>query len=97
LTAFLSILVLGAVLLATKCALEKRFDRWFAAGLAVLAVTCVASSLLARTQARDHFATVLLRWLPGIPAAWKRTLVYAFQTGGMDGTRTLFTLRAISL
>ena len=60
-TAFLSILVLGAVLLAKKCALEKRFDRWFAAGLAVLAVTFVASSLLAKTQAWDHFATVLLR------------------------------------
>jgi hypothetical protein len=48
------------VLLAAKCALEKRFDRWFAAGLAVLAAICVASSLLARTAAWDRFATALL-------------------------------------
>lgn len=60
-SAFVSILVLGAVQLATKCALERRFDRWFAGGLAVLAVICVASSRLARTEAWDHFATVLLR------------------------------------
>jgi hypothetical protein len=59
-SAFVSILALGAVLLAVKCALEKRFDRWFAAGLAVLAVICVASSLLARTAAWDRFATALL-------------------------------------
>jgi hypothetical protein len=59
-SAFVSILALGVVLLAAKCALEKRFDRWFAAGLAVLAAICVASSLLARTAAWDRFATALL-------------------------------------
>jgi hypothetical protein len=59
-SAFVSILALGVVLLAAKCALEKRFDRWFAAGLAVLGVICVASSLLARTAVWDRFATALL-------------------------------------
>jgi hypothetical protein len=44
-----------------KSALEKRFDRWFAAGLAALTIICLVTSLLARTQAWDQFASVLLR------------------------------------
>ena len=35
-SAFVSILLLGALLLGVKCAIEKRFDRWFAGGLAAL-------------------------------------------------------------
>ncbi len=60
-SAFVSMLLLGALLLAVKCAIEKRFDRWFAAGLAVLAVICMASSLAAKTGAWDQLATLLLR------------------------------------
>jgi hypothetical protein len=60
-SAFVSMLLLGALLLAVKCVIEKRFDRWFAAGLAVLTVICLLSSLIARTEAWDQFATVLLR------------------------------------
>ena len=60
-SAFVSMLVLGALMLAVKCAIEKRFDRWFAGGLAVLAIICVAASLMAKTTAWEQFATLLLR------------------------------------
>jgi hypothetical protein len=49
------------VLFAVKCAIEKRFDRWFAGGLVVLAVICIAASLVAKTTAWEQFATLLLR------------------------------------
>jgi hypothetical protein len=60
LSAFVSMLALGTILLAAKCALENRFDRWFAAGLASLAAFCVAASLVARTSTWDKFASLLL-------------------------------------
>jgi hypothetical protein len=60
-SAFVSMLVLGTLMLAVKCAIEKRFDRWFAGGLAVLAVICIAASLVAKTTAWEQFATLLLR------------------------------------
>jgi hypothetical protein len=60
-SAFVSMLLLGALLLAVKCAIEKRFDRWFAAGLAVLTIICIAASLVAKTTAWERFATLLLR------------------------------------
>lgn len=59
-SAFGSMLVLAVILLAVKCLLEKRFDRWFAMGLAALTVICVASSLIARTAGWERFATFLL-------------------------------------
>jgi hypothetical protein len=60
-SAFVSILLLGALLFAVKCAIERRFDRWFAGGLATLAVICIAASLVAKTAAWEQFATLLLR------------------------------------
>lgn len=60
-SAFLTTLLLGASMLAVKCALERRFDRWFAGALAALAAICVTFSLLAKTDAWVQFATVLMR------------------------------------
>jgi hypothetical protein len=60
-SAFVSMLLLGALLLAVKCVIEKRFDRWFAGGLAVLAAICMAISLVAKTTSWEQFATFLLR------------------------------------
>jgi hypothetical protein len=60
-SAFLTTVILGAVLLAIKCALERRFDRWFAGAFGVLAVICVATSLVAKTDAWMQFATLLTR------------------------------------
>jgi hypothetical protein len=60
-SAFVSMLLVGVVLLAVKCAIEKRFDRWFAGGLAVLAFICMATSLTAKTGAWDQIAALLLR------------------------------------
>lgn len=60
-SAFVSMLLLGVLLFAVKCALEKRFDRWFAAGLGALTIICVAASLAAKTTAWEKFATLLLR------------------------------------
>lgn len=60
-SAYVTTVMLGGLLLAVKCALEKRFDRWFAAGFAVMTAVCVAASLVAKTAAWDQFATILLR------------------------------------
>jgi uncharacterized membrane protein YozB (DUF420 family) len=60
-TAFLMQVIFGAVLLVTKCVVNKSFDRWFAAGFATFTVACVAISLGAKTQAWDRVATFLLR------------------------------------
>lgn len=59
-TTFLITLVLGALLLALKCALSRRFDRWFAAAFASLVLASAAISLLARTPLWDALATSLL-------------------------------------
>ena len=53
--------IFGAILLLAKCIVSKSFDRWFAAAFTGLAVSSVAISLIARTQAWDQFATFLLR------------------------------------
>ncbi|MBL9175282.1 MAG: hypothetical protein JNL10_17210, partial [Verrucomicrobiales bacterium] len=61
LSAFVSTLVLGALLLGIKCAVERRWDRWFAVGFGALAAICVVSSLIAKTGAWVQFATILTR------------------------------------
>jgi hypothetical protein len=60
-SAFVSMLLLGALLLAVKCALEKRIDRWFTVGLGALVAISMAASLVAKTTAWERFATLLLR------------------------------------
>ena len=60
-SAFLPMLILGVVFLAAKCALERRFDREFAGAFGILALACVATSLVAKTDAWVQFATFLMR------------------------------------
>jgi hypothetical protein len=57
---FFMTLVVGAVLLAVRCLLARSFDRWFAAGYAVLAVSSVLMVQMATTGAWDRFAGFLL-------------------------------------
>lgn len=59
-SAFVATLILGALLLAVKCAVERRLDRWFGYGMLALTVICLAASLVARTSAWNSFATFLL-------------------------------------
>lgn len=59
-SAFVSMLALGALLLVAKWAMERRFDRWFAGALGMLAMVCVAASLLAKTELWNQFAGSLL-------------------------------------
>ena len=60
-SAFLTTLLLGAVLFGIKCLLEGRMDRWFAGAFGAHAFICVASSLIAKTDAWVQFATILLQ------------------------------------
>jgi hypothetical protein len=60
-SAFVTTLVVGGLMLAVKCAVEKRFDRWFAAAFGIVVTTCVTSSLVAKTQTWSEFATILTR------------------------------------
>ena len=60
LSAFVSMLILGAVMFAVKCAIERRYDRWFGVGLAVLLAICVFASLIATTPGWNRFAMFLL-------------------------------------
>ncbi len=59
--AFLSMLVIAALMLAGKCLSSKSFDRWFATGFAALTVISMVISLGAKTQAWDQIASALLR------------------------------------
>jgi hypothetical protein len=59
--AFVSTLAVGALMLVAKCALERRFDRWFAGAFGGFAVVCLAASLVAKTGAWERFATMLIR------------------------------------
>jgi hypothetical protein len=59
-SAFLSMLILGALLLALKSVMERRFDRWFAGAYAALVVICATVSLVAKTEAWVRFATLLM-------------------------------------
>jgi len=60
-SAFVSMLALGALMLVVKCALERRFDRWFAGAYGILAVSCVVASIVAKTNAWVQLATILTR------------------------------------
>lgn len=60
-SAFLSMLILGALLLALKSMMERRFDRWFAGAFATLALICVTVSLVAKTEAWVQLATWLMK------------------------------------
>lgn len=60
-SAFLTTLLLGAVLFGIKCTLERRIDRWFAAALSALAMVWMISSLIAKTDVWVQFATLLMR------------------------------------
>lgn len=60
-SAFVAMLALGALMLAVKCVLERRIDRWFTLGLSALTVICMVASLVAKTTAWERFATLLLR------------------------------------
>lgn len=61
LTAFVTTVAIGGLMLAVKCAMEKRFDRWFAVAMGILTFACMAASLVAKTPAWSEFAAVLLR------------------------------------
>jgi hypothetical protein len=60
-SAFVSTLAVGALLLAVKCAMERRFDRWFAGAYGAMVLVCVAASLVAKTDAWVRVATILMR------------------------------------
>lgn len=60
-SAFVTTLALGGLMLAAKCAVERRFDRWFAGAFGILAIFCVAASLMAKTGAWAQFAAILTR------------------------------------
>lgn len=59
-SAFLITLLIGALLFIVKCAVERRFDRWFAATYGLLVMICVSSSLLAKTAMWNRIATLLV-------------------------------------
>jgi hypothetical protein len=61
LSAFVATLAAGVLMLIAKCVLEKRFDRWFAAALAMLTGACLLSSAVAKTEAWGEFAAILIR------------------------------------
>jgi hypothetical protein len=60
-SAFVSMLALGGLMLVVKCALERRFDRWFAIAFGILAVVCVGASLVAKTAIWNQITSILLR------------------------------------
>ena len=59
-SAFLTTLLLGALMLALKCVMEHRFDRWFAGALAALTAIFMAASLVAKTDAWVQLVAVLV-------------------------------------
>ena len=60
-SAFVSTLAVGALMLVVKCALERRFDRWFAGAYGAMVLVCVVASLVAKTGAWVQIATILMR------------------------------------
>jgi hypothetical protein len=60
LSAFLSTLIIGLVLLLVKCVLLKSFDRWFAMAFGALFAVCVFISIIAKTPAWNLVATWLI-------------------------------------
>lgn len=61
LSAFVTTVALGGLLLVIKCGLEKRFDGWFAAAFGILTAFCLASAMVAKTEAWAGIATMLMR------------------------------------
>ena len=59
-TAFFMQTILVAIFFMTKCVVFKSFDRWFAGAVVAFTAASVATSLGAKTQAWDQFATFLL-------------------------------------
>jgi len=57
---FFATQVLFAVLLVVRCAVARAFDRWFAAGFAVLTLACLGVMRLAPTQAWASFTSILV-------------------------------------
>lgn len=53
--------LIGALLLICKCAVAKRFDRWFAFGFVILVAASVATAIGAKTPVWNQIATYLLR------------------------------------
>lgn len=53
--------VIAGLFLILKCAVFRKFDRWFAAGFALLALWCLMIAQGATTSAWDTIATILLR------------------------------------
>jgi hypothetical protein len=54
--------LLGGLLLAVKGVLFKSFDRWFATGVAGLAIVYLLVTQGVKTSAWEHVASFLLRW-----------------------------------
>lgn len=59
-TTYLSSLLVTLLLLAIKCAVSRRLDRWFAIGTGSLVLISIGISLIARTAAWDAIANLLL-------------------------------------
>ena len=57
---FFMTVVLGVILFGVKCALSRSFDRWFAAGLTGLIVSCALIMQIAPTAMWDRFASFVL-------------------------------------
>lgn len=57
---FVPTVALGVVLLVVRCAWIRGFDKWLAAGVAVLALFAVGDTALAHSAAWESFATRLL-------------------------------------
>ena len=57
---FLFPTLLGLILLAVKCALTRKFDRWLAVGMTALLFMAVFTMPIARTPAWEAFAKLLV-------------------------------------
>jgi hypothetical protein len=60
-SAFLTTVLLGAVMFGLKCALDRRIDRWFAGALGAFTAGCIGASLVAKTDTWAGIATFILR------------------------------------
>jgi hypothetical protein len=58
---FGAVFALGALLFAVRWAMTRRFDRWFAASYALLAVAYIGSTYLAESAMWDYVAAMMLR------------------------------------
>lgn len=57
---FFSTLVISAILLAIKYALNRKLDRWFAIGLAIMTIEFAMLMVIARTSIWERFAASLV-------------------------------------